>query len=449
MGPSARAIAEQASLQAFLNGYLLEVDPGHWLPADQWQEDPAAPPSGTHLCVLSLAHQRTRLAVDVLYRSTTGRHRYGRLRLWQPGRFRWVTLEPFHAVTLLVRELFSLIGGMLPEVRKSRELELLHRLSDSYQTMTRYIQQRQQDPRLQSDRFIDTEQSQLFGHPGHPTPKSRQGLADWQHNAYAPELAGRFQLHYFLVSQDWIEQDSDAPLTATDMAEALLASGRLSLQLPEGYGLVPAHPLQAQWLLLQPGVSRLIDAGIVQPLGPLGPKFSATSSVRTLYCEHIDWMLKFSIPVRVTNSLRVNKRHELRAGVAMSRLMRQTGFVEQEPAFRLLQDPAFVSVRLPGQRESGFEVIFRDNPFTPGNDAGITSLSALTQDPLPGRPSSLFSLIEGLALNENRSLSTVSRDWFTQYLHRAIAPALRLYDDHGIALEAHQQNSLLDLSKIE
>ena len=30
MGPSARAIAEQASFQAFLHGYLQEVDPGDW-----------------------------------------------------------------------------------------------------------------------------------------------------------------------------------------------------------------------------------------------------------------------------------------------------------------------------------------------------------------------------------------------------------------------------------
>ncbi|MEC7815796.1 MAG: IucA/IucC family protein [Pseudomonadota bacterium] len=454
MGPSARAIAEQASLQAFLNGYLLEVDAGQWFSADEWQEDPAVSPAGTHLCVLPLPNQRTRLTVDVLYHSATGRHQFGRLRLWQPGRLSWVTLEPLHAMTLLVRELFSLIGGMLPELRKSRELELLHRLTDSYQTMARYLLARQPDDRLHSNRFIDTEQSQLFGHPSHPTPKSRQGMADWQHQTYAPELAGGFQLHYFLVREDWITQDSDGPMPATAMAEAILGAGQAALHLPADVRLVPAHPLQAQWLLLQPDIHEAIQTGCIQPLGPLGPLFRATSSVRTLYCESADWMLKFSIPVRVTNSLRVNQRHELCAGVAMSRLLRRlevpgvTGVNDaaQTPVFSVLRDPAYLSVSLPGKCESGFEMIFRDNPFPPRNDRGITAVAALTQDPLPGRSSRLFDLIEGLALNENRSLAAVSRDWFAHYLHCAVAPALRLYDDHGIALEAHQQNSLLDVS---
>lgn len=452
MGPSARAIAELASLQAFLNGYLLEVDAGQWLPAHAWQDDPAAPPAGTHICVLSLPNQRTRLTVDTLYHSATGRHQFGRLRLWQPGRFCWVTLDPFHAMTLLVREMFYLIGGMVPELRKSRELELIHRLTDSYQTMARYIESRQPDDGLHRSRFLNTEQSLLFGHPVHPTPKSRQGMADWQHRAYAPELAGGFQLHFFLVRQDWIDQDSDAPVPASAMAEAILAAGQAPLHLPEGFGLVPAHPLQAQWLLLQPEISAAIRKGDIQPLGPSGPVFYATSSVRTLYCECADWMLKFSIPVRVTNSLRVNQQHELRAGVAMSRLLRKLGLQDESDistpplAFRVLQDPAFLTVNLPGKRESGFEVIFRDNPFPPGKDEGITSIAALTQDPLPGRSSRLFDLMEGLALNESRSLAAVSWDWFAHYLECAVAPALRLYDDHGIALEAHQQNSLLDVS---
>ena len=37
-------------------------------------------------------------------------------------------------------------------------------------------------------------------------------------------------------------------------------------------------------------------------------------------------------------------------------------------------------------------------------------------------------------------------DWFDQYFICAIESLLTLYDRHGIALEAHQQNSLLDVS---
>lgn len=440
MGPSARAIAEQASFQAFLHGYLQEVDPGQWCETAASGREP-----GQWICELLLESQRSRLAINVHYRSELGRHRYGKVQQWLNSRYCWADIEPFQALCLLVQELYARSAGMVPELRKLRELELLHRLTDSYGVMTRYIASRQHDPRIHQNRFLEAEQSLLFGHASHPTPKSRQGMTVWQQNAYAPELAGRFQLHYFRVNKACVAEDSAAALSATAMAKSLIKDDEATRNLPDDQILIPAHPLQAQWLLLQPTVQTAIRQGAIHPLGALGPAFSATSSVRTLYSEQSEWMLKFSIPVKVTNSLRVNKMPELRAGVVMARLIRQTGFAESQPNFRILQDPAYLTVNLPGQAESGFEVIFRENPFLEGDNQGVISIAALTQNPLPGRDSRLFNLIEGVALNENRSLAAVSQDWFQHYLACAIAPALQLYDEHGIALEAHQQNSLLDI----
>ncbi|MGP5563119.1 IucA/IucC family protein [Vreelandella alkaliphila] len=437
MGPSPRAIAEHASFQAFLHCYLREVDGGCW--ADNIDRVPSGGEDE-----LRLETREASLAIEVRYRSLAGRHCVGRIWSWSSIHRHWQRLEPFRAIDLLVHELYARAVAMMPELRKSRELELRYRIIDSHRVMARYVETRRHDPRLMSDRFIDSEQSLLFGHVAHPTPKSRQGLADWQHPRYAPELAGGFPLHLFSVHQELVEQDSVAQGEATALEEALL-KGALP-ELPAGHLPVPAHPLQAQWLLAQPAVNDAISRGEIRSLGELGPRFTATSSVRTLYNEDAAWMLKFSIPIRVTNSLRVNKAHELRAGLAMARLIERTGFTRTEPHFRFIQDPAYLTVRLPGLRESGFEAILRENPFPRGRDAGVISLAALTQEPLDGRSSRLQILIEGLAINEGRSLAAVSRDWFRHYLNCAIAPALRLYDTHGIALEAHQQNGLLDVA---
>jgi siderophore synthetase component len=72
-------------------------------------------------------------------------------------------------------------------------------------------------------------------------------------------------------------------------------------------------------------------------------------------------------------------------------------------------------------------------------------VAALVQEALPHRASRLRTLLEGLALTEGRDVQQVSCDWLGRYLLCAIEPLIRLYDEHGIALEAHQQNSLLDL----
>lgn len=86
---------------------------------------------------------------------------------------------------------------------------------------------------------------------------------------------------------------------------------------------IPVHPLQAQWLLQQQYVKKAIAEGFIKYEGALGAFYTATSSIRTVYNSQEEMMYKFSIPVKITNSLRVNRTHELKAGIAMARLMKK------------------------------------------------------------------------------------------------------------------------------
>lgn len=446
MTATARAIAENASFQTFANCYLKEIDPGRWVvsgAAPLWGDtNPPWADRNCWLLELDLPGQALILRMEVLYRSVVGRHRLGKVLCQRPGDISWQPMDPFAVVQVLVGEIYRSDQVTCPELRKTRELELLCRISESYQVMGRYLEARLGDPNLDRDRFIDSEQSLLCGHWAHPTPKSRQGMVDWAHDHYAPELRGQFRLHLFAVDPALIQQRS-----ACDRSAAALIRESLGLDgAADGFVLVPVHPLQATWLLQCPKVVAAMEAGQIRNLGPQGPAFTATSSVRTVYNPVLAWMFKLSIPVRITNSRRVNKHSELEAGTTMARLLERTRFGLAHPRFRTLDDPAYLTVRLPGLQESGFEVILRDNPFTQGHDRGIQSVAALTQEPLPRHPSRLQMLIEGLALTEGRHLAPVSRDWFSQYWDCAIEPAIRLFDAHGIALEAHQQNSLLDVS---
>ena len=64
--------------------------------------------------------------------------------------------------------------------------------------------------------------------------------------------------------------------------------------------------------MLDPSVAQLVHT-----LGPIGALFTPTSSVRTVYSAGLSWMLKFSLSVRITNSLRVNHMSELEVSVVM------------------------------------------------------------------------------------------------------------------------------------
>jgi spermidine-citrate ligase len=143
--------------------------------------------------------------------------------------------------------------------------------------------------------------------------------------------------------------------------------------------------------------------------------------------------------------VRINRRPELEAGVAMAKLMRDIGFAARSKTFRIIEDSAYITLDIPGREESGFEVILRENPFRGDCAKGIVTLAALTADPLPGDLSRLERIIRKLAARSGDGISNTALNWFRQYLACAVEPLIRLYDQHGVALEAHQQNSLLNV----
>ncbi|WP_297988629.1 IucA/IucC family siderophore biosynthesis protein [uncultured Anoxybacillus sp.] len=447
MSKSSKQIAEQATLQAFLNSYLREADAGTWLDREEWRKRNKVDtiPDSMHMLELTLPSQNVRLAVEVKYKSVVGRHTFGCIWKYVPFKKGWKVEHALSAILMLIQELNAQEGHS----SSSEYDELLFRLIDSYRTMSRYIEKRQDDGEclyVAQNRFIENEQSLLFGHWFHPTPKSRQGMLEWHQEQFSPELQGAFKLHYFKVKRGLVREESVAAKPASELIKESLIKQQSIIPTKDDEVLIPVHPLQAQWLLQQTNVQEKIEEGVLESVGLLGSPYAPTSSIRTVYHPEVDWMYKFSIPVKVTNSLRVNRLHELKAGVAMARLMKKVNFFQKYPSFRIIQDPAYVTVDLGDGKESGFEVIIRSNCFKSGKDEGITSIAAFVQDPLPTFESRLKRLVCELANKECTTIEVVSARWFQQYFFCAVIPLIRLYDEYGIALEAHQQNSVLDIS---
>ncbi|CUH74851.1 N(2)-citryl-N(6)-acetyl-N(6)-hydroxylysine synthase [Tritonibacter multivorans] len=420
--------AEQASLQALVNGFLREIDPGLWLQSED----------GPRLQI-ELRHCKAVLCLEVLYASQTGPHEFGGIRVLDPLSGSQRATSAVQALCLVAQECAARLGR-----DADRKLpEFLRCVFNSNAEITAFMDHAAKDADLRD--FLTAEQSVVFGHWLHPTPKSRDGMSNWQQKTYAPEWQGRFQLTWFAVDAGLFEEDSAT--TPVDQIVTDLLGQDSAFSLAPNERLLPLHPLQAEALRLDPEVASLLDRGVLRDLGPAGQEFFATSSVRTLYAPNCPWMVKFSIPVRLTNSLRVTKRSELRVGLLMARLLARLNFATDVPCFQILDDPAYANVRIPQRRESGFETIFRQNPFLQGKSNGIVNVAALTADPAVGATSLLATEILRLAQAEGQSRSTIARRWFDAYLDCMLVPLLTLYDRHGIAVEAHQQNALLDLSQ--
>lgn len=431
------AIAAAATFQSFANCYIREIDAGcaACMALDGCERR----------CLdWYLSGPRLHLRAVLTSESQVGPKAFGALFSRHSGERGWREIDPLWAVQCLVQDLAEKTKH---ESRPGAGLELMLRTLQSCARIADLAAQTAAQPldnRPQG--FIESEQSLVFGHWMHPTPKSLTGMSDWQSAVYAPEGGGRFALTYFAAPRDRVRACSvagDLDAILRDMAGDLLDM----VPLGENEMLLPMHPLQAEALLLQPQIQALMAAGGLRLLGSGGVRFTATSSVRTIASDDCDWMLKFSLPVKITNSLRLNRAHELEAGVVMARLVALLDIKTRLPKLGFLRDPAYLTLDLPGSSESGFEVILRENPYRGDRGEGVVSLAALTAPALPGRRQRLAALIERLAGEAGLARTEAAHQWFDRYLDCAVTALVRLYDETGIALEAHQQNMLVDVSQ--
>ncbi|MFK0169728.1 IucA/IucC family protein [Streptomyces sp. NPDC090306] len=424
----------------------------------------------------------TALLVPVRYWSPTGLHRFGPARLaYAPADA--ATADAVTVAALLGREtltargdaagppsrlavhqgapaLDALPGAGLADVApgavtRGDVTDLAARVTDSVRRTAVFLRERRGDRTDSPDRFLAAEQALVLGHPLHPAPKSREGLSEAEGPLYSPELRGSFALHWLgvdpsLVAADsaWTERGRRVP---ADLLAARPAAGA-DMRLPAGFTALPMHPWQLREVRQRASVAALFDAGLLRDLGRHGAPWYPTSSVRTVHRPDAPAMLKLSLGLRITNSRRENLRKELHRGVEVHRLLRG-GLARRwhaaHPGFDIVRDPAWLAVDDPdGVPVPGLDVVIRHNPFRPSDDvscvAGLVSPRPGPADAGPGAlRSRLAEVVTRLAARTGRPRGAVAAEWFLRYLEHVVRPVLWLDAEAGIALEAHQQNTLV------
>lgn len=437
-----------------------------------WVRETNVPAPHDGLLRILLPATGTALVAPVHYWSLTGWHRFG-LPYLAAATDQSSLIDSVTLAALLTREALYRTPDApeTPSVPSPARVtltamaaatDLVARVADSTQRTVTFISERRDSPADSPDLFLAAEQALLLGHPHHPTPKSRESLSETEARLYSPELRGSFPLHWLAVSPSVLATDS----AWTERGRAIPAAqltARLAgpaLSLPDGYTALPLHPWQMREVRHRPETAALFDAGLLVDLGDHGEPWHPTSSVRTVHRSGAPAMLKLSLGLRITNSRRENLRKELHRGVEVHRLLR-SGLATQWQAahaeFDIVRDPAWLAVDgLDGVPVPGLDVMIRHNPFRPSDDvscvAGLVSPLPHPQngstaarrrsdtEPLRSR---LAELITRLATRTGRSRGAVAAEWFLRYLEHVVRPVLWLDAEAGVALEAHQQNTLL------
>ena len=463
--------AEQATRERLLNAYLREK--GIW--------NPGLGPDDQSLKMLpieiveemekqgipmkvELSDTGTVIFGSLRYFSAFGHHRYGTS---------WYKIDKGNVNEL--EECRELAAALLQELacsepdesdRNDRVNAMLSRIENSIEKTSKYIQ-RSLRPGVSlweqtgGQRFCAAEQSLIYGHPFHPTPKSSEGFSPDDLERYAPELGASFVLHYFAASPELVAECLPETTGEEMMPAKVLEAARQQLgSLRRHYRLMPCHPWQAQYLKNVAEVTELIEAGQLIDLGPLGNPVYPTSSIRTVWDPEHAYMFKLPLNVRITNFVRVNPTEQLKrtvdAGRVLARLRDEIPYSEfgvlLEAGYRTLTVPAG-SEEQGGSLAESFGVIFRENPVRDsvnkkqleGGDAP-TVVAALLEQPPRANEAPVWEAVR-MAAAAKRTMSDRAflGKWLERYLEIALSPVLWLFLERGISVEAHVQNSMVTL----
>lgn len=302
--------------------------------------------------------------------------------------------------------------------------------------------------------FQQAEQGLLVGHSVHPAPKSREQFTADDAALYSPEFGGQFALRWLAVHPSITISGSSAELTVQQRLEEFLEADTMLAkmvvgEIPEGYLLFPVHPWQWQWFKKHRDIIQYLEQGLIEDFGEFGATWYPTSSTRSLYSPSMPYMLKFSLSVKLTNSIRNLSLKEVVRGTRLNQLFHDTdlsGTQGKGRGFQVMQEPAFVGlIDQKGDVIDESLVVFRDNPLQSQIDQEAVVLATLTQQNPWSSASLCAARIHSIA-NENNSLvKDVALDWFSAYCRHVVVPLFALQANFGVVFLAHQQNIVLQM----
>ena len=443
-----KELANRLAMQHLVNAYSQETGQASLFEKYQQNSTQLAFSQGLTLLSLPLSLIQAQLFVPLSYVSRVGRHRIAALpQIFQKGQK--LNFSAAAMVSLLLEELVQQSEGHVDAA------SLVERWIQSRDALQQFLNIRAEDfdALVQLEQgFIESEQALILGHSMHPAPKSRTGFVheDWQ--KYSPEACGQTQLHYWLVAPENIAEG-----TALEQAFSIQLKQEIKWHLSESeletlaayahYKLLPLHPWQARYLQSKVWFKSLKAKLKIIDLGEKAWIFSPTTSVRTLASFNAPWMLKPSLSVMITNSIRVNLAKECHRGEMTHRLWHSElgqSILKQCPTLKAVNDPAWIALQLDGEIIDETICIVRDQPFTP--EQQVTCIASLCQDhPVEERNrfNALFDQIASQQKLEDKA--KIALDWFKTFLNISLNPLMYVYHRYGMAFESHQQNVLVEL----
>lgn len=376
------------------------------------------------------------LIIPLNYHSKLGRHSYS-------GSFYLKTGDMMERISFegAVEKLLSSLS--------SSYNDLFERVFESLENINNILSQRTQEIGklcVSDPDFIESEQALFAGHAFHPAPKSRVGFTSADAELYSPEARSSFPLRWFFIKEELVFERHSEVFTDLNWLHHLFKS-ESTQDVPKGFIPYPLHPWQAGRILERADVQEYLKEGKIVEARAIEAAWKPTSSLRSLYRESSPYMLKFSMDVKLTNSVRHMLLHELERGFQVQEMMATDEgqkFLSQNPELHIMYEPAFIALKdKNGHPLKETFVMTRENQFRI-KDASHYMLAFMTQDhPASGRSFIQNEIMKYAVSMTGKDIREAARLWMNAFLNHAIKPFLLAQANYGLLLGAHQQNLIV------
>ncbi len=281
--------------------------------------------------------------------------------------------------------------------------------------------------------YLDSEMCLLLGHPFHPYPKYKGNIDKNDSSLYSPEINGVFRLFWIEVTDEFF----DSNISSQKYIECIKELVKFELG-EEFYGriLIPMHPWQ--WKKLKAKrkyYKKVIEIGLGRN------NFYSTSSFRSVYSDSSPLLMKYSMDVEITNSIRhLTKKESLRGELINNVLKNEV--ISKIDKLEVLYEPFYVAFKEDNGLPIESSIVqFREQFSDKVKLDQLFLLSSLCEfNPISGNCEIRKRIFEKFDNFEFGQLT-----WFEHFLSNIVTPILNLYLKYGVLLGAHMQNIIVEL----
>lgn len=284
----------------------------------------------------------------------------------------------------------------------------------------------------------------IEGHPTHPLTKTKLPLTMKEVKQYSPEFEKIIPLKIMLLHKDYAKVttvDGNSSFVLGEVIPEYHAKLRKFIQTfqlsLDDYQIIFVHPWQYQHTIYRQFEQWINDKILIAT--PFDIESKATLSFRTMSLINKPYHIKLPVNVQATSAVRTVSSVTTVDDPNLSMALQET--LNQYPQLKVALEPFGIYANTEDDRARQLACIIREKPYIANNGATIVSGALVNPNPADGNITvdSYIEWISGEVNEQNIS------QFMRTYCRQLVTPLIALIQDYGIALEAHMQNTIVNL----